>query len=212
MNVYKWPRLRGRVVTLGGMGLAVVVAVLLPPLPPTTWPMICAALCVGSGVLLWRVQGERDRLREEQSRYHEEQRAQSAALRESLGSAQRELGCQSGTAREEILRAKGLVTGAIGNLVDGFTSLAEQIGQQRDLALNMVRGGDSSTGFNSRFQEFVEQTSATLDAVVAGSVKSGQTSTSMMVRMGGALANAWAISGASWGISTPSPSKPTCWR
>jgi len=96
--------------------------------------------------------------------------AEAQALIQNLNDEFGEL-CR--TSNDELGQVNLLLAQAIERLIGNFNAINEQIQHQRDLALSIVEGMNGGTG-ESKFSDFVEDTSKTLEAFVENTVQTSK--------------------------------------
>lgn len=95
---------------------------------------------------------------------------EAQALVQSLNS---EFGNLCGTSTDELAQVNILLSQAIERLIGNFNAINNQIQHQRDLALSIVDGMSGGNGA-SKFSDFVEDTSKTLEAFVDNTVQTSK--------------------------------------
>ncbi len=96
--------------------------------------------------------------------------------REALGVGAAEIDQQSGAARGELDRLKGLLADAIGKLISSFTSLSGLATRQKDITVTMLQGGGDSAGLDG----FIQRTTATLQTFVDNTTRNSAEATSLV--------------------------------
>ena len=96
--------------------------------------------------------------------------------REALGVGAAEIDQQSGAARGELDRLKGLLADAIGKLISSFTSLSGLATRQKDITVTMLQGGGDSAGLDG----FIQRTTATLQTFVDNTTRKSAEATSLV--------------------------------
>ena len=95
---------------------------------------------------------------------------EAQALVQSLNT---EFGGLCGTSNDELAQVNVLLSQAIERLIGNFNAINEHIQHQRDLALSIIDGMSGADG-QSKFSDFVDDTSSTLEAFVENTVQTSK--------------------------------------